>query len=148
MGPVLPLEMRAELPLGFGSRFRRSGFWFCWFGGCGVPDFWGVLLYKGEAEVSGGRIPEVCEETELTNWSVRLRDAWMFLVRTSRTSLKFTPTSASFPWRSTTTFLLCSPSCSVPLPPAAVPDEGRLDFWRVCKEEICWFREARSCFIT
>ena len=50
------------------------------------------------------------EETDETKFSVRERDAWMFLVRTSRTSLKLTDTSASRPCSRTTTFLLCSPS--------------------------------------
>ena len=108
------------------------------------------MLYKGEAEASGGGLmAEGWEATELTNWSVRLREAWMFLVRTSSTSLKLTPTSASLPWRSTTTFLLCSPSCCSGFPPLPIEEEEWVwDFWRVCSEEICWLREARSCLIT
>ncbi len=94
---------------------------------------------------------------------MRARDAWIFFVLTSKTSLKLTPTSASLPCRSTTTyktadqrrhtrvttmailtFLLCSPSCS-----AAPRDEcGFCDFEIDCKKDICALRDARSCLIT
>jgi hypothetical protein len=45
-----------------------------------------------------------------TKLSCRDREAWMFFVRTSNTSLKFAATSATLPCSSTTTFLLCWPS--------------------------------------
>ena len=42
-------------------------------------------------------------ETEDIKVSVRDLEAWIFWVRTSRTSLKLTDTSASFPCSNTTT---------------------------------------------
>lgn len=49
-----------------------------------------------------------CEDTDDTKFSVLQREAWMFLVRTSRTSLKLTPTSASLPCRRTTIYYYIS----------------------------------------
>lgn len=65
----------------------------------------------------------------------------MFLVRTSRTSLKLADTSVSFPCKRKTTFLLCSPSWSTP----------GLEGWRLRERvwswDICPLRAERSCFI-
>ena len=52
--------------------------------------------------------------TLLTKFSVLLLLAWMFFVRTSRTSLNPTLTSANFPCNITTTFFACSPSWPSP----------------------------------
>ena len=94
------------------------------------------VLYNGDADcdIEGA----VCAETEDTKFSVRDRDAWIFLVRTSRTSLKLADTSVSFPCSMKTTFLLCSPSWSA---------FGCCARDKLCREEICWLRPERSCLM-
>lgn len=94
------------------------------------------MLYNGEADwdIDGA----TWADTEETKFSVRAREAWIFFVRTSRTSLKFADTSVSFPWRRKTTFLLCSPSWSA---------FGCCARERLCNDEICWFRDERSCLM-
>src|SRR5579862_1831587 len=62
------------------------------------------------SRLDGGR---ECEETDETKFSVRERESWMFFVRTSRTSLKLTETSASLPWRRTTTCQPEFPKCQL-----------------------------------
>lgn len=76
--------------------------------GCGV--LLRGALYRGESDRWGSNCVWLFDDTEETKFSVRERDAWIFLVRTSKTSLKFAPTSASFPCNMTTTLSLCSPS--------------------------------------
>lgn len=94
------------------------------------------VWYKGESDCFKEGAARA--DTEETKFSVREREAWMFFVRTSSTSLKFEETSVSFPCRRKTTFLLCSPSWFC------------LGFWvlvKLCRELICWFRDERSCLI-
>lgn len=83
-----------------GSKVNKSD-WLLWNPGVGVrlPDG----LYRGESERCGSKADCDFDDTEETKFSVLDRDAWMFFVRTSRTSLKLAPTSASFPWSITTT---------------------------------------------
>jgi len=94
------------------------------------------VLYNGDADCD--MAGWTCCDTDDTKFSVRARDAWIFFVRTSRTSLKLADTSVSFPCRRKTTFLLCSPSWSA-LGCCALESD-----WR---EEICWFRDERSCLM-
>lgn len=106
---------------------------------CGAGEPRAGVEYRGEAEGPIGAW--VCAAALETKFCVRSRDAWMFFVRTSRTSLKFADTSVSLPWRRKTTFLLCSPSWSAPL------FEGCKDLERDWREEICWFKLDKSCLI-
>lgn len=94
------------------------------------------VLYSGLADCE--RAGAACADTDDTKFSVRDLDAWMFLVLTSRTSLKFMETSVSLPCNKKTTFLLCSPSWSA---------LGFCALVKVWSDDICWFRDERSCLI-
>jgi len=94
--------------------------------------------YRGEAE--GGK-EECCGWTEEMKFSVREREAWIFLVRTSRTSLKVEETEVSFPCSRKTTFLVCSPSW------LADVELGFKARERVCNWEIWELSEERSCLM-
>ena len=104
----------------------------------GAGLFLDGVAYSGLADWDCGGM--ACEETEETKFSVRLLEARMFCVRSSRTSLKLADTSVSFPCSKNTTFLACSVCCV----DVAAEVPGRAS---CCKEEMDVLRADRSCFM-
>ena len=102
--------------------------------GDGVPRL--GVPYRGEADCWSDGC--VCWPTVDMKFSVRDLEAWMFFVRSSRTSLKLSETLLSLPCSRYTTFLLCSPSWSA---------FGCCCLTRPCSEDICWFSDDRSCLM-
>lgn len=80
-------------------------------------------------------------DTEETKFSVRDRDSWRFLLRTSRTSLKLIPRSSIPTFSKPTTFALCCPTWSALELGCCARDS-------VCRDWSWAFRAAQSCLIT